>query len=79
MLIVWEDIPTNICAIENKPIEGVYLELNLPNEKWHVNFSYNPRKNSISTHIDRLKESLDLFSAGYEKVILPGDFKVAVR
>ena len=40
------------------------------------NCSYNPHENVISTHINKLSESLDLFSADYEKGIILGDFNV---
>ena len=78
MLFVREDIASNLLAIENKPIEGLYVESNLRIDKWLINCSYNPHKNTISTHIDQLSKSLDLFSANYEKVILLVDFNFEV-
>ena len=62
MLFVREDIPSNLLTIEEKPIESFYVELNLRNSKWLVNCSYNPHKNSIGSHLDRINESLDLLS-----------------
>ena len=41
-------------------------------------YSYNPHKNTLSTNIDQLSKSLDLFSANYEKIILLVDFNVEV-
>ena len=76
MLFVREDIPTNLLTIEEKPIESFYVELNLRNSKWLVNCSYNPHKNSIGNHLDRISESLDLLSSDYEKMIFLGDFNV---
>ena len=54
MLFVREDIPSNLLTIEEKPIESFYVELNLRNSKWLVNCSYNPHKNSIGNHLDRI-------------------------
>ena len=34
MLFVREDIPSDLLAIENEPLEGLYVELNLRNDKW---------------------------------------------
>lgn len=34
MLFFWEDIPSNLLTIENEPIEGLYVESNLRNDKW---------------------------------------------
>ena len=76
ILFLREDIPSNLLATENKPIEGLYVELSLWNDKWLTNCFYNPHTNTTSTHIDKLSESLDLFSADYEKMILLGDFNV---
>ena len=74
MLFLREGIPYNLLTIEEKPIESFYVELNLRNSKWLVNCSYNPHKNSIGNHLDRISESLDLLSSDYEKIILFGRF-----
>ena len=76
MLFVSEDIPSNLLTIEEKPIESFYIELNVRNSKLLVNCSYNPHKNSIGNHLDRISGSLDLLSSDYEKIILLGDFIV---
>ena len=76
MLFVREDIPSNLLTIEEKPIESFYVELNLRNSKWLVNCSYNPHKNSIGNHFDRISESLGLQSSDYEKMMFLGDFNV---
>ena len=44
---------------------------------WFVSCSYNPNKNNISSHLQRLRNSLDLYSAEYENIILIGDFNVS--
>ena len=76
MLFIREDIPSNLLTIEEKPIESFYIELNLRNSKSLVNCSYNPHKNSIGNHLDRISGSLDLLSSDYEKMIFLGDFNV---
>ena len=76
MLFVRDDIPSNLLTIEEKPIEIFYVELNLRNSKWLINCSYNPHKNSIGNHLNRISESLDLLSSDYEKMIFLGDFNV---
>ena len=75
MLFVRDDIPSNLLTIEEKPIESFYVELNLPNSKWLVNCSYNPHKNSIGNHLNRISESLDLLSSDYEKIDIFGRFQ----
>ena len=76
LLFVREVIASNLLKIEEIPIESFYVELNLRNSKWLVNCSYNPHKNSIGNHHDRISESLDLLSSYYEKMIFLGDFNV---
>ena len=55
LLYVREDIPSNLTAIENKPTESFVVKLNLRNDKWLINCSYNPYKNLIDNHLDALK------------------------
>ena len=57
-LYVREEIPINL--IETKPIEGFCVGINLRNDKWLMNCSYNPRKNMIGNHLRALSEKLDI-------------------
>ena len=76
MLFLREDIQSNLLTIEEKPVESFYVELNLRNSKCLVNCSYNPHKNNIGNHLDKISESLDLLSSDYEVMIFLGDFNV---
>ena len=38
---VREDISSKLIAIENKPMESFFVELNLHKDKWFINCSYN--------------------------------------
>ena len=76
MLFVREDISSNLVEAEAKPIEGFYIELNLRNDKWLLNCSYNPHKNNIGNHLKALSDFLDSHSSTYEKVLTLGDFNV---
>ena len=44
MLYVRADIPSNLLAFEDKPIEGLFIDVNLQNTKMLINCSYNPQK-----------------------------------
>ena len=79
MLFVRKNILSNLPARENKPIEGLYIELKLRNDKWFINCYYNPHKNTISTHINKLSESLGSFFAAYEEEVIIGNFNVEVN
>ena len=78
MLFVREDISSNLAEAEVKPIEGFYRELNLHNDKWLLNCSYNPHKNNIVNHLKALSDFLDSHSSTYEKVLILGDFNIEV-
>ena len=78
MLFAREDIPSNLIEAEVKPIEVFYTELNLRNDKWLLNCSYNPHKNNIGNHLKALSDFLDSHSSTYEKVLTLGDFSVGV-
>ena len=77
-LFVGEGIPSNLVEAEAKPIEGFYIELNLRNDRWLLNCSYNPHKNNIGNHLKTLSAFLDSHSSTYEKVLILGDFNVEV-
>ena len=80
MLYVREDIPSNLLATDkNSHIESFYVELNLRNEKWLINCSYNPNKSMIGNHLDALSTYLDLHSTTYEKILILGDFNVGIE
>ena len=74
MLYVREDIPSNLIAFEDKPIESLFNELNLQNTKVLINCPYNPHKSERA-----LRNSLDLHSSKYEKILILGDFNVEIE
>ena len=78
MLFVRDDIPSNLAEAVAKPIEGFNIELNLRNDKWLLNCSYNPHKNNTGNHLKVLSDFLDSHSSAYEKVLILGDFNVEV-
>ena len=79
VLYVREDIPSNLLEVETKRIEGFYVEINLHNDKWLINCSYNPHKNMIENHIRALSEILDIYSSSYNKFIIQGDFNIEME
>ena len=78
MLYVREDIPSNLITVDISPIESFYVELNLRNNKWLINCSYNPRKILIGNHFDAVYKALDLHSSTCDKTILLGDFNTEI-
>ena len=62
LLYVREDIPSNLITVDISPIESFYVELNLWNNKWLINCSYNPHKSLIGNHLDAVSKTLDLHS-----------------
>ena len=77
MVFVHENITAKFLSFEDKPIEVLFIKLNFRKKKRFVSCSYNPNKNNISSHLQRLRNSLDLYSAKYENIILIGDFNVS--
>ena len=76
MLSVREDIPSTLVEAETRPVEGFYIELNLRNDKWLLNCSYNPHKNNVENYLKMLSYFLDSHSSTNEKVLILGDFNV---
>ena len=79
MLYVRADIPSNIPVFEDKPIKSLFIEFNLQNTKILINFSSNPYKSEIKKHLTALRNSLDLHSSKYEKILILGDFNVEIE
>ena len=79
MLYIRADVPLNLLAIEDKPIENLFIELNLQNTKILTNCSFNPHKSEIKTHLTALRNSLDSHSSKYEKVLILDDLNVEIE
>ena len=78
-VIILYAIPSNLLAFEDKLIENLFIELNLQNTKILINCSYNPHKSEIKKHLRALRDSLDLYSSKYEKMLILGDFIVEIE
>ena len=76
---VREDIPSNLLEVETKPTESFYVEINLHNDKWLINCSYNPHKNMIGNHLRALSQKLDTYSSSYNSFIILGDFNIEME
>ena len=76
MLFVREDIPCKLLSIENYPMKGFYVEINLRKAKWLLCCSCNPNRCKIDFHLENLNRSLALYSSHYENFIILGDFNV---
>ena len=77
MVFVREDIPSRVLS-SNKSIESLFIELNFRKKKWLLCCTYNPNRKNISSHLNLLRKSLDLYSAEYEHFIIVGDFNTEV-
>ena len=73
LLYVREDIRLNLITVYISPIESFYVELNLRNNKWLINCSYNSHKSLVGNHLDAVSKTLDLHSSTCDKIILLGD------
>ena len=78
ILYIREDIPSNLLATDKEPIESVYVELNLRNEKYLINCSYNPHKTMIKNHLASLSHFLILHSSKYKRMLILGYFSVGI-
>ena len=74
-LNVLEDIPSKLLLVEENPIQGFFVEINLrENKKWLISYSYN-RKKKIYLSNQRLK----LFTNKYERLLFLGDFNAGIE
>ena len=78
LLFVREDIPARLISIEKVPIESFFIELNLRKNNWIVNFSYIPYKSNISSHLEVIRRTMNIYSSNYDNFIFFGDFNADV-
>ena len=62
LLNVMEDIPSNLITVDINPIDNFYVVLNMCDNKWLINFSYNHHKSLIGNQLDVVSKTLDLHS-----------------
>ena len=67
MFFVREDIPCKLLSVENHPMEGFYVEINLRKTKWLLCCSCNPNKCKIDICLEKVNRSLALYSSYYEQ------------
>ena len=78
MLYVRQDIPSNLIALKDKPIERLFAEFNFENTRTLINCSYNPQL-FLKKYSTALRNSLDLHSSKYEQILILGDFNVEIE
>ena len=78
LLYVRDDIPAKILSHDFLSAESFFVETILHKKKWLINCSYNPNKNNIKNHLEKIGKTLDAFSTKYQNIILLGDFNVCV-
>ena len=80
LLYFREGIPWKLLLVEENPIEGFFVGINLRNKKkWLISSSYNCKKLLLSNHITALSKSLDLFTTKYERLLFSGDFNAGME
>ena len=78
LLYVGENIPSKILSHNFPSAESFFVEIIIHQKRWLINCSYNPNKNNIKNHLEKISKALDAFSTKYENIILLGDFNVCV-
>ena len=76
LLYMREDITSYLTTTEKALIESFYEKLNLHNEKYLLNCSYNTHKTMISNDLATLEKLLNLHSSKYEKILILGNFNI---
>ena len=56
-----------------------FTEIKVITCKWLVCCSYNPSRINVSTHLEQIRKSLDIYSKKYENILLMGDYNVDVK
>ena len=74
-----EDIPAKVIHCDFPTSESIFVEINLLKKKCLINFSYNPHKNNIGSHLNVITKALDMYYGKYENVVFLGDFNAGIE
>ena len=61
-----------------KPIENLFVEINLRLRKWLVSCSYNQRTNLIADHLHYIGRGIDFYSSKYDNFVVLGDLNTEI-
>ena len=80
LLYVREDIPCKILKeyTPEKPIENLFVEINLRSRKWLLSCSYNPKTNLIADHLHCIGRGIDFYSSKYDNFVVLGDLNTEI-
>ena len=80
LLYVREDIPSKILKeyAPEKPIENIFVEINLRSRKWLLSCSYSPKTNLIADHLHCIGRGIDFCSSKYDNFVVLGDLNTEV-
>ena len=63
MFFIIHEILAKVVSTDDRPFESFYVQLNFRNKKWLLNCSYNPKLNSIESHLGSLSNNIDSLSS----------------
>ena len=80
LIYVREDIPCKRLKTNNisSDIEGIFIELNLNNNKWLLMGGYNPNNERTTYFFNQISKAIDMYLKDYENIILIGDFNTTI-
>ena len=80
LLYVREDIPCKILKeyTPEKPIENLFVEINLRSRKWLLSCSYNPKTNLIADYLHCIGRGIDFYYSKNDNFVVLGDLNKEV-
>ena len=77
---VREDLPCKILKeyTPEKPIENIFVEINLRSRKWLLSCSYNPKTNFIADYLHCTSRGIDFYSSKCDNFVVLGDLNAEV-
>ena len=79
MLLFREDLSAKVLLVEKGNESCYHVEVILKKTKWLINFSYNPTKINISSHLESLSQNFDLYTSKFENILVIGDINISME
>ena len=79
MLLFREDLSAKVLSVEKGNESCYHVEIMLKKTKWLINYSYNPTKINVSSHLESLSQNFHLYTSKFENILVIVDINISME